>query len=164
MPHNTKHILGDVHQSTADSPPAGVDRSGREAHEAWAALPLGGARAASSCGPPTSWPVRGGTCSMHRRCSVSRRRCYQAEIDAACELIDFWRFNVDFARDLPGPAAVGAGHVEPDRLPAARRLRVRGYALQLHVYRRQPPDRTCPDGEHGCLEAVVDAGVLGPLT
>jgi 1-pyrroline-5-carboxylate dehydrogenase len=25
---------------------------------------------------------------------------YQAEIDAACELIDFWRFNVHFARDL----------------------------------------------------------------
>jgi 1-pyrroline-5-carboxylate dehydrogenase len=25
---------------------------------------------------------------------------YQAEIDAACELIDFWRFNVHFAREL----------------------------------------------------------------
>nr|PZN23205.1 MAG: 1-pyrroline-5-carboxylate dehydrogenase [Mycolicibacterium hassiacum] len=25
---------------------------------------------------------------------------YQAEIDAACELIDFWRFNVAFARDI----------------------------------------------------------------
>lgn len=25
---------------------------------------------------------------------------YQAEIDAACELIDFWNFNVDFARQL----------------------------------------------------------------
>src|SRR5215831_9664596 len=25
---------------------------------------------------------------------------YQAEIDAACELIDFWRFNVHFARRL----------------------------------------------------------------
>jgi 1-pyrroline-5-carboxylate dehydrogenase len=24
----------------------------------------------------------------------------QAEIDAACELIDFWRFNVSFARDI----------------------------------------------------------------
>ena len=26
------------------------------------------------------------------------KTCYQAEIDAACELIDFWRFNVHFAR------------------------------------------------------------------
>ena len=25
------------------------------------------------------------------------KTCYQAEIDAACELIDFWRWNVAFA-------------------------------------------------------------------
>ena len=28
------------------------------------------------------------------------KTCYQAEIDSACELIDFWRFNVHFAREL----------------------------------------------------------------
>jgi 1-pyrroline-5-carboxylate dehydrogenase len=28
------------------------------------------------------------------------KSAYQAEIDAACELIDFWRFNVDFARSV----------------------------------------------------------------
>jgi 1-pyrroline-5-carboxylate dehydrogenase len=28
------------------------------------------------------------------------KTCYQAEIDSACELIDFWRFNVGFARAL----------------------------------------------------------------
>ncbi|WP_322767591.1 L-glutamate gamma-semialdehyde dehydrogenase [Frankia sp. Cr1] len=28
------------------------------------------------------------------------KSCYQAEIDAACELIDFWRFNVAFAREI----------------------------------------------------------------
>ncbi len=28
------------------------------------------------------------------------KTCYQAEIDAACELIDFWRFNVHFAREI----------------------------------------------------------------
>jgi 1-pyrroline-5-carboxylate dehydrogenase len=28
------------------------------------------------------------------------KSAYQAEIDAACELIDFWRFNVDFARQI----------------------------------------------------------------
>src|SRR5205807_5901320 len=28
------------------------------------------------------------------------KTCYQAEIDAACELADFWRFNVHFARDI----------------------------------------------------------------
>ncbi|KLL12026.1 MULTISPECIES: L-glutamate gamma-semialdehyde dehydrogenase [Protofrankia] len=28
------------------------------------------------------------------------KSCYQAEIDAACELIDFWRFNVAAAREI----------------------------------------------------------------
>ncbi|MGV0802562.1 aldehyde dehydrogenase family protein, partial [Mycolicibacterium elephantis] len=28
------------------------------------------------------------------------KSAYQAEIDAACELIDFWRFNVAFARRI----------------------------------------------------------------
>ncbi|WP_131745741.1 L-glutamate gamma-semialdehyde dehydrogenase [Frankia sp. Cppng1_Ct_nod] len=28
------------------------------------------------------------------------KSCFQAEIDAACELIDFWRFNVAFARGI----------------------------------------------------------------
>jgi 1-pyrroline-5-carboxylate dehydrogenase len=28
------------------------------------------------------------------------KTCYQAEIDAACELIDFWRFNVAFGAQL----------------------------------------------------------------
>jgi len=28
------------------------------------------------------------------------KTCHQAEIDSVCELIDFWRFNVQFARDI----------------------------------------------------------------
>ncbi|WP_067892204.1 L-glutamate gamma-semialdehyde dehydrogenase [Nocardia vaccinii] len=28
------------------------------------------------------------------------KTCYQAEIDAPCELVDFWRFNVHFAREI----------------------------------------------------------------
>jgi 1-pyrroline-5-carboxylate dehydrogenase len=28
------------------------------------------------------------------------KTCFQAEIDAACELIDFWRYNVHFAREI----------------------------------------------------------------
>ena len=28
------------------------------------------------------------------------KTCHQAEIDAACELIDFWRFNVKYAEQI----------------------------------------------------------------
>ena len=53
-----------------------------------------------SCGPPICWPGRGGKRSPPRRCSVNPKSVYQAEIDAPCELIDFWRFNVAFARQI----------------------------------------------------------------
>jgi 1-pyrroline-5-carboxylate dehydrogenase len=36
------------------------------------------------------------------------KSAYQAEIDAACELIDFWRFNVGFARDIMAQQPVSA--------------------------------------------------------
>src|SRR3712207_8465157 len=28
------------------------------------------------------------------------KTCYQAEIDTPCELVDFWRFNVHFGRQI----------------------------------------------------------------
>ena len=39
------------------------------------------------------------------------KTCYQAEIDSACEMIDFWRFNVHFARQIltEQPAANSPG-------------------------------------------------------
>ena len=88
----------------------------------------------------------------------------QAEIDAACELIDFWRFNVGFARRDPGqPADLRAGSVEPHRLPPAGRLRLRHHPVQLHRDRREPAHRTGADGQHGALEAEPDPAVRRPL-
>ncbi len=36
------------------------------------------------------------------------KSAYQAEIDAACELIDFWRFNVSFAREIQAGQPISA--------------------------------------------------------
>ena len=46
-------------------------------------------------------------------------------------------------------------HLEPHRPPAARGLRLRDHAVQLHRDRRQPADRAGADGQHGDLEAVA---------
>jgi hypothetical protein len=75
---------------------------------------------------------------------------HQAEIDAACELIDFWRFNVAYIADelYEEQPISPTGLLEPRRAAAAGRLRVRGDAVQLHGHRRQPPDRSGPDGQH----------------
>jgi 1-pyrroline-5-carboxylate dehydrogenase len=39
------------------------------------------------------------------------KTAYQAEIDASCELVDFWRFNVAFARQLMAQQPVSAAGV-----------------------------------------------------
>ena len=51
------------------------------------------------------------------------KTAYQAEIDAACELIDFWRINVHFARQILERAAAAQrqGHLEPHRTTARSR-------------------------------------------
>ena len=87
---------------------------------------------------------------------------YQAEIDAACELIDFWRFNVAFARQILAQQPISSPRrVEPHRLPAARGLRLRDHPVQLHRDRRQPADRAGADGQHRGVEAVADPDVRG---
>ena len=82
------------------------------------------------------------------------KTAFQAEIDSACELIDFLRFNVHFAeriyREQPESSP---GVVEPDGPPAARGLRLRHHAVQLHGHRRQPADRAGADGQRGGVEA-----------
>ena len=80
---------------------------------------------------------------------------FQAEIDAASEMVDFWRFNPLLrAAALRRAAAQPVGRVERGRVPAARRLRLRGDAVQLHLDRRQPADGAGADGQHRRLEAV----------
>src|ERR1051326_1449014 len=55
-------------------------------------------------------------------------------------------------------AAVLAGGVEPAGAPAARGLRLRHHAVQLHRHRRQSPHRARAHGEHGGVEARVVGG------
>ena len=59
-------------------------------------------------------------------------------------------------------AALDQRDVEPARLPAARGLRLRGDALQLHVDRRQPAHGARPHGQHRGLEAGLRARSRAP--
>ena len=110
----------------------------------------------SSSGPRTCWPA-----THRQRLNAATmlgqsKTAFQAEIDSACELIDFLRFNVALRRaDLPGAARVGAGGVEPDGPPAARGVRLRHHAVQLHRHRRQPADGAGAHGQRRGLEALA---------
>ncbi len=94
MPHDKDHVLADVHQAG----PAEVERAIRAAGAAWeewsrtpweerAAVFL---RAAELLSGP--WRSTLNAATMLNQSKTA----HQAEIDAACELIDFWRFNVGF--------------------------------------------------------------------
>ena len=90
------------------------------------------------------------------------KTAYQAEIDASCELVDFWRFNVAFARELLAQQPISSPRrVEPHRLPSARGLRLRDHAVQLHRDRRQPAHRPGADGQHRGVETVCHADLFG---
>jgi 1-pyrroline-5-carboxylate dehydrogenase len=93
-PHNTKHVLADVHQSSA----VHVDQAiaaARTAHKEWAALPWQDRasiflRAAELLAGPWRDILNASTMLGQSK------TVHQAEIDAACELIDFWRYNVQY--------------------------------------------------------------------
>ena len=95
--------------------------------------------------------------STPRRCSASRRRRSRRRSTPRREMIDFWRFNAYFAQELYSEQPIsGPGVWNPMEYRDARRLRLRGHAVQLHRDRRQPDDRAGADGQHRDLEAGVE--------
>ena len=160
MPHNTKHVLGDVHQSNAIARRASAVDGRERCSSGVGEPPMGGPCCRSSCGRPSSSPVHGDDTINASTMLGQSKTVHQAEIDAACELIDFWRFNVAFrGAHLLRATDVRHRDVEPAGLPAARGVRLRGHSVQLHVDRRQPPDRSGADGQHRRVEAVAHSGV-----
>ena len=98
MPHDHQHVLADWHKAVARARDAGDRRGARGAARVggwrWedrAAVFLRAAELLS-----TTWRATLNAATMLGQSKTA----YQAEIDAACELIDFWRFNVGFAQEL----------------------------------------------------------------
>ncbi|MFB9839179.1 L-glutamate gamma-semialdehyde dehydrogenase [Actinoallomurus acaciae] len=97
-PHNRRHVLGRMHEATAADVTAAVEAA-RAAAPAWRAMSFDDRaaiflRAAELLSGPWRSTLNAATILGQSK-SVQ-----QAEIDAACELIDFFRFNVSFAREL----------------------------------------------------------------
>jgi 1-pyrroline-5-carboxylate dehydrogenase len=97
-PHQHAKVLGHTWNATAQDVRAAVDAA-LAAGPAWRALPADERaavflRAADLLAGP--WRDRINASTMLGQSKTS----FQAEIDAACELADFWRFNVHFARGI----------------------------------------------------------------
>ena len=98
QPHARKKILGTMRNATVADAQAAV-QAAKDAAPAWRALSFDDRagvllKAADLLAGP--WRARLVAATMLGQ----SKTCYQAEIDAACELIDFWRFNVHFARQV----------------------------------------------------------------
>lgn len=100
MPHAHRHVLGTWHKSTPELVQEAVASSLR-AREEWgnwpweerAAVFLRAAELLS-----TTWRDTINAATMLNQSKTA----YQSEIDAACELADFFRFNCAYAEDLYG--------------------------------------------------------------
>ena len=97
-PHDHQHTLGHVHQSGADEVDRAIDAA-LEAKAEWAAMDFSDRaaiflRAADLLAGPYRDTINAAT-MLGQGKSI-----HQAEIDAACELIDFLRFNVHFAEQI----------------------------------------------------------------
>jgi 1-pyrroline-5-carboxylate dehydrogenase len=98
QPHRHAARLGTLTNATHADAAAAVDAA-MTAREHWAAMPFDERaaiflRAADLLAGPWRETIAAATMLGQSKTA------YQAEIDAPCELIDFWRFNVAFARQI----------------------------------------------------------------
>ena len=98
MPHDHAHVLGRVHQATAADVNDAIAAS-QKAAPTWRAMPFA-ERAAIFLRAAELLAGRR-RAQINAACMLGQSKtCYQAEIDAVCELVDFWRFNVAFAEQI----------------------------------------------------------------
>jgi 1-pyrroline-5-carboxylate dehydrogenase len=98
QPHAHRKVLGTLKNATLADARAAVDAA-KAAGPGWRALSFDDRaavllKAAELLSGP--WRARLNAATMLGQ----SKTCYQAEIDSACELIDFWRINVHFAREI----------------------------------------------------------------
>src|SRR6478609_900539 len=98
MPHDHRHVLAQWHVAEAAHVQQAIDAAA-EAQKEWGLWPWHERaavllRAAELLA--TTWrPTLNAATMLGQSKTV-----FQAEIDSACELIDFWRFNAQFAQEL----------------------------------------------------------------
>ncbi len=98
MPHKHGHVLATFHQARPKDVTAAI-AAAQAAKAEWASWPWEDRAAVFLKAADllaTSWRDTLNAATMLNQ----SKTVYQAEIDAACELVDFWRYNVAFGADI----------------------------------------------------------------
>ncbi len=98
MPHNHQHVLAQLHQAESSDVQLAIDAA-LSAQKSWAALPWYDRlaifqKAAELLATKYRFLLNAATMAGQSK------TCHQAEIDSACELVDFLRYNVYFATEI----------------------------------------------------------------
>jgi 1-pyrroline-5-carboxylate dehydrogenase len=97
-PHDHGHVLATFHQA-GEAEVRQAAAAAAEAWRSWSEMPWEARasiflKAADLLAGP--WRATVNAATMLNQ----SKTCYQAEIDSACELIDFWRYNVAYMREI----------------------------------------------------------------
>ncbi len=98
MPHDHQHVLGEYHKAAEQHVLQAVDAA-RAAQKEWAGWSFDDRAAVILKAAElltTSWRDTINAATMLGQSKTA----FQAEIDAAAELVDFWRFNVHYGQEL----------------------------------------------------------------
>jgi 1-pyrroline-5-carboxylate dehydrogenase len=98
MPHDHAHVLADWHQATPELVQQAIAASA-EARKDWSRWPWSDRAAVFLKAAELLTTTRRQTLNAATMLGQSKS-AFQAEIDSACELIDFWRFNTYYAEQL----------------------------------------------------------------
>lgn len=99
IPHNHSHVLGNYHKAGKEEVELAI-KSALEAREAWAEMPWN-ERAAIFLKAADLLTTDYWRSTLNAATMLSQSKtAYQAEIDASCELVDFFRFNAYYAQQI----------------------------------------------------------------
>jgi len=149
MPHCHRHVLAKVHQARPEDISNAI-KAAREAWRDWSTWSLADRAAVFLKAADllaTRWRAMVNAATMLGQSKTA----FQAEIDAACELIDFWRFNTYYAEQIHA--------VQPISAPGTwNALEYRG--LEGFVYAISPFNFTSIGGNLSTAPAIMGCTVI----